>query len=325
MSARKNDAHSTDFDKLLEKYGTNRNELRKEIAKFLLRGTEKEENYDKNLSELVKSLGTELKKYAYKVTDPHKKRFLIMKILVGCSEEELLLVLKDKEGTLKTLQDLKNHSIIRNNHDMQSWDEDSLLAQGYEYKCLETSIRYQINVAGGYLGLTRSFKVLCLKDGVEDLKDLFYQQIQGNQISSFCRHHHQTLVQGSFDNCWSIGLGKILGKGETVEISIDTFCSGVYREDITFYAHECMQPTDILKVCGTLLGLGEHTPIKFCQYDNKASYLESRQPTTDFTNEQETVFLNKEATFEKKIIKPEIDSVACFDWSEAMKTIHNLD
>lgn len=302
------------FDRLLDKYSLDYDELAREMAIYDLKGNENDMGYQKKLSNKKKGLKSDIKDYGNKLSTPKMRRLFIMRKIIGCSLGELLSTLNlpdDLKELLSTLPlDAKNLS-----------DSDiKLIKKGYAYKCLESKCDFQFHVVERWLKLTKCYKVLCYQNSLTKLKDLISHNVKGKPISINFRNEEYSFIEGSSINRSTVQFSqKALGRGEVAEFVLDAFCEEIDVYDSNFYITRILNPTDLLKVSGTLLGLDESTLIKFRKHKDNYSYSEGVEPIA-----KANLFLDKNLSFNTEIVNPDLGSVLQFDWSESMKVLDRM-
>lgn len=304
-------ANTSSFDELLEEYALDRRDLASSIAAFKLRGREKDEDYNYQLSCKTKMAYLSIRKYARKETTPNLSQFLLMLNLIGCGVEELLLTFKINEDTKKLLTTL-NLDKNKLNH-----DDIELLKKGCKFKLLEVHNDYQIHAQGHYLKATKYLKLMSLQSGLSEVENLIAHNSQGNQVSTICRNSQQRLLESGQGNFFTVALDSTLEKGDIAEITIDLFYGQVDIQDASFYTTYILHPTDLLKFSCTFSGLNKIIPVQFYQYSNNTSYRQDVEPVVE-----ESILLDKKnASFEKKFVSPTLNSVFRFNWSGLTKRI----
>lgn len=302
------------FDKLLEKYGLNRDKLAEYMAVFEIKDT-KHNGY--RLSRRKINIKTELKKYAEQVTTPKIPRFLMMLKLIGCSINELLLTLKLDEdtnyNTKELLLTLPLDAKKMNDNDIQ------FIKEGYPYKLLYVNCDFTFNVSERWLKLVKRYEIQCYKNGLTKFQDLLTHNVKGEPGSMNCRDSDQVLVNGSSANHSTVEHPTKMYRGDVAEVIVDFFCPKVDIRDSRCYTTRVSNPTDLLQIRAKLIGLDGSNIVKFYQYQNSCSHSEDAEPIS-----KENIFLDENSSFKIDKDKPDLDTVWQIDWSESMVELERI-
>lgn len=235
----------TPLDKLLYRYGMSRNNLAKKMAEIELQ-TSKEKVVDETyLSTRFKSYKGELSKYARQEREPTASMLYYLAGTIGCSLDELFFTLKHN----KPIPEKKEIS------------EEELIAQGYEFVCLEvhiTSTYFSDNVLHG----SKRFRIKSLKDGLKIIKKLDYYRFirEGDKkdIKFYCSDNcsngvsaDQVNKESSSENFVDVKFTEALKRGQEIEFTVGFSAEELVTKDSTFHYTWVRFPTYYLTMTVT--------------------------------------------------------------------------
>lgn len=154
------------FDHLLEKYGLNRRSLIKKMAQDDLRGCEKAPSYLANLEYRKEVRKKDISRYARKLREPGMTMFYYLQKLIGCTNEELVMTLKQN-----TQLDFIRQTIERERREK----ERKVVFEQKMSDCLFfLKVREMVFfcLIDGDAIEQNFYKIQCLRDGLKNIKGL---------------------------------------------------------------------------------------------------------------------------------------------------------
>lgn len=216
-----------------------RNNLAKRMAEIDLQ-TSKEKIVDENNFALVyKNYRSVLSRYAIQEREPTLKNFLLLLDIIGCSLEELLSAIKQSRVTTFSGGQTGNNFGNKNSED------EELIAQGYDFVCLEvhvTSTYFSNNVLHG----SKRYKIKSLKDGLKVIKELDYYKFiregdnrdikfyYSNDCSNGVRAK-QVNKEDSDENFVDVEFTEALKKSQEIEFTVGFSAKELVANDSTFH------------------------------------------------------------------------------------------
>jgi transcriptional regulator with XRE-family HTH domain len=231
----------TPLDKLLYKYGMSRNSLAKKMAEIELQNFKEKVVDETYLSTRFKSYRGELSKYARQEREPTASMLYYLAGAIGCDLDELFSTLKHNKKI----------------PEKEEINEEKLIAQGYDFVCLEvhiTSIYYSDNRVYG----SKRFKIKSLKDDLKYIKKLdYYKFIRENDkknIEFDCSNGVEVKPvnkQDSDENFVDVFFKEALRKGQEIELTLGFSAEKILANDSTFHYTWIRFPTQYLTMTVT--------------------------------------------------------------------------
>lgn len=253
------------LERLIKKYGQTRYSIAKKMAEIKLEGfegnSEDDEDYKEELKKKTKNYQSSFCRYESDGIKPKLPTLLQMCEAIGCSRNELESVF---------------------HYDPYIEDDDKLLEQGYEFKCLEVSTTavYSKNNCNS-LFWSKRYKIKCLQENLQVLKDLDFYKCIGEPVMVDYSEEFFRLIRDRDNNFVesfiSAEFYKPLKEGQEVEFTINYLCNKIHKHDSTFHATWILHPTDLLRIDYTPPNPRKGKQAKIYEYENRGDYLQGHQ------------------------------------------------
>lgn len=327
---------STPFGILLDRYSLDTDALARDMTMYKLKISEEDSEFA-----IAKKRNKEgVEKYALKKIAPTLSTFFTIARLIGCSTKELFSVMNfGGDNYMSDLLEAQTALPILTAKNIED-DELQLIRQGYEYKCLRVNLDFCLDIVESCLELTEYCEIKIYKNTLTQLTDLLFY-LDSQAISSIILDDNKrSLNTGNCANYRSICLGEMMWRGDKVEIKVKSSCERLSLADGRFCITEVLQPTDLLQISGTVVGLGDIRTIKFGR-DRKidTNNYEKNLPSDDFleglhslfleekrkegkmkgTEIQEVITLDENSHFQIELKNLSRNSIFSLDWEDALK------
>ncbi|NMG11260.1 hypothetical protein [Brasilonema sp. UFV-L1] len=255
--------------KIIDKYSEDKTDyaIARRMAEITLeeyKNNYNERDYKEALTRKVNGYKSNLCHYKSGKKKPRTEMLLLISKAIGCSQEELEAIFNPQDYT-----DSKDNGLLIENNESE--------AEGSSFRFLEVESK-AIFFENGSLEWSKSFKIECLEENLQTLKELDFYECVGEPVRVDCQDERFDLERDRDylykESFISAHFHEPLKKGQEIDLTINYSCSKVHETDRASGATWVLHPTELLKI--------DYTPpnrkksnmqAKMYKHENRGSYL----------------------------------------------------